>query len=74
MSEDTTKKRTIDVDEIASGNPAINADKFKEWRRKMARIERLGLGSDEPQHRQPQDKAPPVPNGAGLFRMGNLLR
>ncbi|MCY3973104.1 MAG: hypothetical protein OXF52_02730 [Candidatus Dadabacteria bacterium] len=72
MSQNNTIKRRIDVDEIASKNPAINADKFKEWRRKMERIERLNLDSGEEPKQRPQDSKPSVPNGLGLFRVGNL--
>ena len=72
MSQDRLVKQRIDVDEIASGNPAINPARFKQWRRKMARIERLGLDAEELDNPHPQGKNPPVPNGRGLYRMGNL--
>ena len=71
MNQDNVVKRQIDVEKIASDNPAINATRFKKWRRKMERIERLGL---EVEKQQPQEKKPSVPNGLGLLRVGNLSR
>ena len=55
MNSNDTPKREVDVDKIASTNPRINAA-FKEWRRKMDRLERLGLIPD---------RAQPLPIGRG---------
>ena len=64
-------KQRVDVDAIASRNPAIDASRFKIWRRKMARIERLGLDAEAQPSAPPPTSPPAVPNGRGLFSMGN---
>ena len=56
-------KEKIDVDKIASGNPAINVSRFKEWRRKMDRIERLGFAPGE-------QREPPHPHRTQSFPIG----
>ena len=73
MSDDNTPKRKVNVDKIASANPRINAAKFKEWRQKMDRIERLGLSSDE-RHNPPPRQVQSFPIGSQRVRSGNLSR
>ena len=68
----STPKEQIDVDEIASRNPAINAARFKEWRRKMDRLERLGLVPDERRGPPPPRKMQTLPLGRRQVRSGNL--
>lgn len=72
MSRNSTDRPELDADMIASKNPTIDFVHLKEWRKKMAPIERLGLGSDGPRGSHHRDGAPSVPNGQGLHRTGNL--
>ena len=72
MSNDRPPKKKIDVEKIASGNPAINVSRFKEWRRKMDRLERLGFVSDERQEPPPPRRMQSFPIGPQQRRFGNL--
>ena len=73
MSSDNAPKGKIDVDEIASNNPAINAPRFKEWRRKMDRLKRLGFVQDDPRGTLvPREMQRPFLVGRRRNRSGNL--
>ena len=69
---DNTLKREIDVDKIASENPGINAVRFKRWREKMRRIERLGINCDEPRGPPPPRRTQAIPLEGRPVRSGNL--
>ena len=73
MNSNDTPKREVDVDKIASANPRINAPKFKEWRRKMDRLERLGLIPDD-RRPPPPRRMQPLPIGPRRIRTGNPPR
>ena len=73
MSNSSIPKQKIGVDKFAAANLRINAARFKEWRRKMDRLERLGLvpdGRGDPPPRKMQ--FPPF--GPRPPRSGNLSR
>ena len=73
MNHDDIGAPKLDVERIASRNPAIDISRFSSWQRKMARIRRLAPAPDIPHGLQPENQPPPVPNGQGLYREGNLL-
>ena len=63
MSNTDIPKKRVDVDEIASTSPRIDVAKFKEWRRKMDRLERLGLIPDERRGPPPPRRMQSIPIG-----------
>lgn len=74
MNDDDLLNKPLDVDAIAARHPRINAAKFKEWQRKMARLKRFGfLEPDPPRPRPPRTKMPePYIVGTRRRCYGNL--
>ncbi|MDD9816122.1 MAG: hypothetical protein OXU31_09190 [Gammaproteobacteria bacterium] len=57
----------LTVEKIAATNPRIDARLFKEWREKMAVIERMNVGADS-KHKNPEPRqSQPIPLSALKF-------
>lgn len=75
-------EQTLDIDQLAADNPAIDAARLKDWRQTMRRVERierlqkrleeLGLNPDKPRDPPPRRMQQPILVGGRRVGFGNI--